>query len=35
MPRIEIAGDICLGSPKPTQGCTADDDDDDNITENC
>jgi len=29
MPRIEIAGDKCLSRPRPTQGCTADDDDDD------
>jgi len=30
MPRIEVAGDICLRRPRPTQGCRADDDDDDN-----
>jgi hypothetical protein len=29
MPRIEVAGDICLRRPKPTQGCRADDDVDD------
>jgi hypothetical protein len=28
MPRMEVAGDICL-RPRPTQGCIADDDDDD------
>jgi len=28
MPRIEVAGDICLRRPKPTQGCRTDDDDD-------
>ena len=28
MPRIEVAGDICLRRPRPTQGCRADDDDD-------
>jgi len=27
--RIEVAGDICLRGPRPTQGCRADDDDDD------
>ena len=27
MPRIEVAGDICLRRPRPTQGYTADDDD--------
>ena len=27
VPRIEVADDICL-SPRPTQGCTADGDDD-------
>jgi hypothetical protein len=26
--RIEIAGDICLRRPRPTQGFRADDDDD-------
>ena len=31
MPRIEVAGDICLSSPRPTQSCRADDDDDDDI----
>jgi hypothetical protein len=29
MPRIEVAGDICLRRPRPTQGCRANDDDDD------
>jgi hypothetical protein len=32
MPRIEVAGDICLRRPRPTQGCRADvdvDNDDD------
>jgi hypothetical protein len=29
MPRIEVAGDICLRRPRPTQGCRTDDDDDD------
>ena len=29
-PRIEVAGDICLRRPRPTQGCRIDDDDDDN-----
>ena len=28
MSKIEVAGDICLRRPRPTQGCTADDDDD-------
>ena len=23
MPRIEVAGDICLRRPRPTQGCRA------------
>jgi hypothetical protein len=27
MPRVEVAGDICL-RPRPTQGCRADDDGD-------
>jgi len=27
--RIGVTGDICLGRPRPTQGCCADDDDDD------
>ena len=31
MSRIEVAGDICLMRPKLTQGCTADDVDDDDI----
>jgi hypothetical protein len=26
MSRIEVVGDICLSRPRPTQGCTADDD---------
>jgi len=30
MPRIEVAGDICLKRPRPTQGCRSDDDADDN-----
>ena len=29
MPRIEVAGDICLRRPRPAQGCRPDDDDDD------
>jgi len=29
MPRIEDAGDIYLRSPRPTQGCRTNDDDDD------
>jgi hypothetical protein len=29
MPRIEVAGDICLRRPRPTQGCRGDDDDED------
>ena len=29
MPRIEVAGDIRLSRPRPTQGCRGDDDDDD------
>jgi len=29
MPRIEVAGDICLRRPRLTQGFSADDDDDD------
>jgi len=29
MPRIEVAGDICLRKPRPTQHYRADDDDDD------
>jgi hypothetical protein len=28
MPRIEVAGDICLRRKRPAQGCRADDDDD-------
>ena len=36
IPRIEVAGDVCLRRPRPTQGCRADDDaaaaaDDDDI----
>ena len=27
VPRIEVAGDICLWRPRPTQGCRADDGD--------
>jgi hypothetical protein len=31
MPRIKVAGDVCL-RPRPIQGCTADDDyDDDDV----
>jgi hypothetical protein len=26
MLRIEVAGDICLWRPRPTQGCRPDDD---------
>jgi len=26
MPRIEVAGDICLKRPRTTQGCRANDD---------
>jgi hypothetical protein len=29
MPRVEVAGDICLRMPRLRQGCRADDDDDD------
>jgi len=29
MPRVEVAGEICLKKPRTTQDCTADDDDDD------
>jgi len=29
LPRIEVAGNICLGRARPTQGCRANDDDDD------
>ena len=29
IPMIEVAGDICLRRPRPTQGWRADDDDDD------
>ena len=37
MSRIEVAVDICLTRPRPTQGCRADDDggdDDDDNDEN-
>ena len=27
LPRIEVAGDICLRRPRPTEGCRVDDDD--------
>jgi hypothetical protein len=27
--RVEVDGDICLKRPRPTEGCRADDDDDD------
>jgi len=33
--RIEDAGDICLRSPRPIQGCRADDDDDDDVNSLC
>jgi hypothetical protein len=26
MPRVGVAGDICLRRPRPTQGCKANDD---------
>ena len=26
---IDVAGDVCLKGPRPTEGCRADDDDDD------
>jgi hypothetical protein len=29
MPRVEVAGDICLRKTRLSQGCRADDDDDD------
>jgi hypothetical protein len=29
LPRIEVAGDICVRRPRPTQDTRADDDDDD------
>jgi hypothetical protein len=32
MPRIEVTADICLRRPRLTQGCRADDDDDDLLT---
>jgi hypothetical protein len=28
MPRVEVAGDICLRRTRPDQGCRADDDND-------
>jgi hypothetical protein len=28
IPRIDVAGNICLRRPRPTQGCRADFDDD-------
>ena len=31
MTRIEVAGDICWRRPRPTRGCTADNDDDDDV----
>ena len=31
MPRIEVAGDICLRRSRRTQGCIADDDDNDDV----
>jgi len=31
MPRIQVAGDICLRRPRPTQCCRTDDDDDDDM----
>ena len=31
MPRIEVAGDICLRRPRLSRGCRVDDDDDDDI----
>jgi hypothetical protein len=34
MPRIEVAGDICLRRPRPTQGCRGDDYDNDDDDEN-
>jgi hypothetical protein len=33
MPTIEVAGDICLRRPRPTQDCRVDDDDDDSCAE--
>jgi hypothetical protein len=30
-PRMHVAGDICLRRPRPSQGCTADDDNDDRL----
>ena len=29
MPSLQVAGDICLRKPRPTQGCRAGDDDSD------
>jgi hypothetical protein len=34
MPRIEIAGVICLRRPRPAQACRADDDDNDDEDRN-
>jgi len=31
MSRIEVAGDICLRRPRPTQGCRTNDNYDDNV----
>jgi len=30
MPRIEVAGEICLRRPRPIPGCRSDDDDNNN-----
>jgi hypothetical protein len=35
MRKIEVAGDICLRRPRPTQGCSADDDDDNDDSRIC
>jgi len=35
MPRVEVAGDICLKRPRPTQGVRANDDNDDNDIDDC
>jgi hypothetical protein len=32
VPRIEVAGDICLRRPRLTQECRADGDDDDDVS---
>jgi len=32
MSMVEVAGDICLRMSRPTQGCRADGDDDDDIS---